>query len=151
MDRNFKVCLILSGAMVFLLGLVLIGSLALVYLNKDKIAKGFEDWTEDVKQHVEEGKTFGEETDQDGCLGEALRQSEGKGSFGALPPSLFLTGCLKTAHESEGFCDDAPEQTEIVATALWSQRRCGELDRAGDQACVQIMQSMQRHCQEGAG
>ena len=57
---------------------------------------------------------------------------------------------MDTAVESEGFCDEAPERTEIIATAMWATRRCGEIGREGDQGCVQIMQSVQRFC-EGEG
>jgi hypothetical protein len=146
MERNFKVCLIVGASLLFLLGLVIIGSGTLIYLNRDKLAQGFKKWTESVKEEAEQGEEFGAETDQDGCLQEALRQSEGKGSFGAVQPTLFLTGCLRSAEETEGFCDDVPPATEIMATVMWSQRQCAAIERTNDQACIQVMQSKQRFC-----
>ncbi len=148
MDRNFKVCLIISGVMVFLAGLVVVGSLTILFLNRDKIADGFEDWTDDVKQEAERGEQFGSTTDQDGCLDESLGRTEGQGVLSAVPASLFLHGCLESAAPSEGFCDDAPGMGEILATATWTQSECAERGLEDDQACVQIMQRVLRYCHE---
>ena len=149
MNRNLKVCLIIAGALIFLAGLVVVGSVSILYLNRDKLAEGIQDWTEDVKGRAQEGEAFGASTDQKGCLDEALLRTEGKGSFGAVAPSLFLAGCLNAAAPTEGFCEGSPPAGEILATVAWTRQRCAEVDRPNDQGCLHLMQAVQRLCNDG--
>ena len=148
MDRGLKTCLIIGGVLVFLGGLAVVGSVTVLYLNKDKIAEGFEELTDDMKVQMEEGKAFGTSADEDGCLQEGLRRIEGKGPFAAVGASLFLTGCFEEAGPSPGFCEDVPAESEIIASATWRNERCAAEGQGGDQGCVQLVSVVQRHCGE---
>jgi hypothetical protein len=139
MKHDVKVFLWVGAAVLGLLGLLVVGAGTLLYLNKDRLLTGGRD-------AIEEGRKFGESATQDACLDEALRQAEGKGPFGSIGPNLFLAGCLRSAQESNGFCDDVPPTGEIMASATWRGGRCAEAGRPNDQACVQLMSSVQRHC-----
>ena len=148
MDKNAKTCLIIAAALVFLGGLVTIGSVTVIYLNRDKIADSFQDWTDEMEATGEEGRAFGESTDQQGCVDEGMRRVEGKDSLAAIAPVGFVSACLQTAAESEGFCDDVPEATDIFDSALWPSQRCTGMDTGSDEGCQAMMQVVMGYCQE---
>lgn len=150
MDKNLKTCLIIFAALVFLGGLVTIGSITVIYLNRDKIAEGFEQWTDEMEATGEEGRTFGEGTDQNGCVDEGLRRVEGKSSIAAIAPVGFVSACLQTAAESEGFCDEVPKATDIFDSVFWPQGHCEEMDSGSIEGCQAIMQVVMGYCQERA-
>jgi len=149
-DKNLKTCLIVVAVLVFLGGLVTIGSITVIYLNRDKIADGFQEWTGEVEATVEDGRGYSEGADQKGCVDEGLRRVEGKSSLAAIGPVGFVNACLQTAAESDGFCDGVPGATEIWDSAFWAQSRCEEMGKGSDQGCQAVMQAVMGHCQEKA-
>lgn len=148
MNPNLRVCLIVAGVLVFLLGLVIIGSGTLIYLNRDKLKQGAQKIAQNLEKHADAGRAFGETSDQQGCLDEALARAEGAASLTALGPSIFFKSCLRTAAVSEGFCDGTPESTpsQIFSIATWPQTQCVEAGLPNNQACLQIMGDKLEHC-----
>ncbi|MGH9750298.1 MAG: hypothetical protein ACRD6R_10280 [Candidatus Polarisedimenticolia bacterium] len=93
-----------------------------------------------------EGSAFGRDTDERGCLAEALRRVEGDSGFRAgIAASMFVTACLETGATSEGFCDEVPPTSEILTGGGWRAARCRE---AGLDAtvCGTILKQVQSHC-----
>ena len=139
MGREIKILLIVLASIVALAGLVIVGAGTILYLNKDKLVEG-------AKDLMAEGAQFGEETDERGCLDEAMSRAEGAGNLGAIRPSLFLGACLRAAAPAEGFCEGVPAPGDIMKTVSWAAERCAAAGRPNDQACTHLMQAVQRHC-----
>ena len=146
MERNLKVCLVIGGVAVFVIGLVIVGSGTIIYLNRDKLSDSFDNWMEGMDEHRQQGEEFGTTVDEQGCLDEALSRTDGKGTSTAIAAGVFMRGCFESAQATEGFCDEAPSESEILATVTWSQQRCATLGRVNDQACISVMQIMQNYC-----
>lgn len=94
-----------------------------------------------------EGQEFGRQTDNAGCLNEALTRHRARPNFSdAIANNLFLNGCLETSRRTPGFCDGVPRADEFQATINWQLQRCREANLQ-DNYCGQIFQQVQRHCE----
>ncbi|MEZ5365943.1 MAG: hypothetical protein R2748_27330 [Bryobacterales bacterium] len=146
MNSNLRVCLIVASVMAFLLGLVVIGSGTLVYLNWDKIKTGVHTIAEHMEKRADEGREFGESSNEQGCLDESLKRADGTGAFSALAPSIFFKACLEKAPAANGFCEGTPDATQFLALATWPQGQCAEAGMPNNQGCLQVMQAKLEHC-----
>jgi len=96
---------------------------------------------------MKQGSAFGKNTDNQGCLDEALsRYKQNKGLGGGISTGLFLTSCLNDSRPTPNFCDDVPRPTEFIKAAQWQLRKCAE---AGipDQYCRQLYGQVQQYCE----
>jgi hypothetical protein len=102
---------------------------------------------EQLEQLVEEGKKFGVNTDNEGCLNEALaRHKRDKSVMGQISTGGFLGVCLEVSKPSPGFCDGVPPQNEIMKSASWSLKKCSDAGLQNDGGCKQIFGVVQKHC-----
>jgi hypothetical protein len=102
---------------------------------------------EAARQAHEEGVQFGEETDDGGCLHEALARHRQAGGFGqSIAHNVFLKGCLSSSEQTDGFCDGVPKRTQIVASATWQTKRCAGAGFT-DASCRQLFAQVQEYCE----
>lgn len=106
---------------------------------------------EAAKQTVEEGQTYGRDSDEWRCVNEALdRYRSDRGMTSAIKTRIFLKSCLEASGGAAGFCDGVPGITEFTRTVSWRQEKCEQANLAGDQFCPQFFEEMQKYCL-GAG
>ena len=131
-----------------LAGLLLVSVLSCVGLrmwfdaNRDDLANMGQ---EAEAAGIEHGLT----TDQVGCVDEALAQQADCGGFDPMCEAqngIFLKACLSAAQANARFCDDVPQRSDIMDSAVWAVGTCANLGRPDDQACGRLMQNVQDHC-----
>jgi hypothetical protein len=107
--------------------------------NRDKLLQG-------TKRTLDEGREFGKNTDNDGCVTEALsRHKQDRGFISSISQSLFVRACLESSQPSTGFCDGVPSKNQIISGAQWQVRKCKEAGLS-DQYCQQIFAQVQEYC-----
>jgi len=107
------------------------------------------EFMESARQAHAEGVQFGEETDDEGCLVEALVRHKQAGGFGqAIAHNLFLKGCLSASEPTDGFCDGVPKRTRVVASATWRSKTCVKAGYT-DPFCQQLFAQVQEYCESG--
>lgn len=100
------------GCSVLLIGAIAItvgGYFAINYLEKTV--------GENYAKFEAEGREFGANTDQQGCMDEGMRRSKSAGLIdlsGGLQLASFTDACLKASRATAGFCDGVP--------SLWSMK-----------------------------
>lgn len=133
--------LIIAGVFIVLvvIGLILTG----VYWwsnNKDALmAKG--------KALVEEGQKAGRQTDNQGCVDQAItRYKTDPGFTTGISTGIFMESCLRVSSPTPGFCDEVPHETEFIKSGKWQLAQCERVGLASDQYCRQIFQGVERFC-----
>jgi hypothetical protein len=108
--------------------------------NKDRIAAG-------AKKSMEDGAAFGRQTDNQGCVDEALaRHKRDNGFTSAIANNLFLQGCLRASRPTPNFCDAVPRQSEITKSISWRLDKCAEAG-VNDQYCGNLFAQVQTFCE----
>jgi hypothetical protein len=140
MSKTVAIVLSIIGGL-FLLAIIVVGGVVFwVYQNKDRLVHSAE-------QLVKEGKEFGEKTNNEGCLQEALSRHKRDKSFtGKISTQGFLTVCLQASASSSGFCDGVPGQKEILKSANWVLKKCADAGLQNDQGCQQLFSVVQTYC-----
>ena len=109
------------------------------YYGKDMIAA--------AEQSLTEGQTFGSDSDEWRCMNETLdRYRADRSLTSALKTRIFLQGCLDASGGAAGFCDGVPGIMEFSRTVSWREEKCEQSNLAGDQACPQFFEEMQKYC-----
>ena len=109
------------------------------YYGKDMIVA--------IEQSLDEGKTFGGDSDEWRCMNEALdRHRAARDITSAIKTRIFLQGCLDASSGAAGFCDGVPGIFEFSRTISWRQEKCEQANLAGDQGCQQLFEEMQKYC-----
>jgi hypothetical protein len=102
---------------------------------------------EGVQKSEKEGRDFGQNIESDRCVDEAISRDRKSSSMtSAISNSIFLQGCLRTAHESAGFCTGVPKPTQIIDSPKWQIDQCRKRGAGNDQFCPQLMKQVQDHC-----
>jgi hypothetical protein len=140
MSKTLTIVLSIIGGL-FLLVIIAVGGVVYwVYQNKDE-------WVRSAEQLMDEGKKFGVNTNNEGCLNEALaRHKRDKSLRGNISTPAFLTVCLQVSKPSPGFCDGVPQQNERMKSASWSLKKCSDAGLQSDQGCQAIFGIVQSHC-----
>jgi hypothetical protein len=140
MSKPLTIVLSIIGGL-FLLGIIAVGgAFYWVYQNKGK-------WIESAERLVEEGKKFGVNNNNEGCLKEALaRHKRDKSTMGQIATQTFLNVCLEASKPSPGFCDGVPQQNEILKSASWALKKCSDAGLQNDPGCKTIFGAVQSHC-----
>jgi hypothetical protein len=97
-------------------------------------------------RNVEQGVAFGRQTDEAGCLAEAIaRYKANPGLGGSLATGMFEQGCFRVSRPTPGFCDGVPGSMDILRGGRWQLEQSR---RAGihDQFSGQIFAQLQAHC-----
>src|SRR5215813_14897215 len=137
MSQGWKVTLwIIAGLM--LLIIVGVGGLVFwVYQNKDQ-------WIENVKKIEKNADEYGRNTDNAGCLKEALsRQKRDNSVSGTIANNLFLQSCLHSSAPTPGFCDGVPSEKEFVKHISWLSTQCSKAGLPNDRNCQRLFIAVQ--------
>jgi hypothetical protein len=137
----------------FLKALLVVGVLIVVLLIIAGVAgyswysKHGREFMEAARNAQAEGVQFGEETDDQGCLDEALARHKKAGGFSqAIAHNLFLKGCLSSSEQTDGFCEGVPRRIQVMASAAWQIKKCGAAG-FNDPFCRQIFGQVQEYCE----
>ncbi len=97
---------------------VIVGGVVWWSRNKDKLlARG--------KEVMTEGRDFGRNTDNQGCVDESMsRYKKEPGFTNAISTSLFTRACLDASRATPGFCSDVPKPTEFIKSGQWRVEQC---------------------------
>ena len=93
-----------------------------------------------------QGLAFGRQTDESGCLNEAVtRYKRNGGMTGYMAAGLFVKACWTSSRPSDGFCDQVPKPLDLLRAPRWQleQSRRAGIDR---QYGGQIFSLQQMHC-----
>ena len=102
-----------------------------------------------AQKTMDEGKQFGKQTDNQGCVDEGAsryRKAEGFGEM--MGSSIFLRACLDASRETPGFCDAVPGPLEFTKTAKWRVEQCDKYGMSGRSDCGSLFQQVQQYCEE---
>jgi hypothetical protein len=104
------------------------------------------------KQGIEEGRQFGEQTDNQGCVDEGVaRQRKAVGFSDLIKSSVFMRSCLDASRPVPNFCDGVPGALQFMKTAEWRKAQCARYGLTEAQQCSQLFQQVQQFCeQQGA-
>jgi len=138
-----KVLLIVAVVIVVLVLGVIGAGVYYVSRNKDAwIAKG--------KAVATEGRDFGRNSDNQGCVDESISRYKKEPGFGsALSNSIFMQSCLDSSRPTPNFCTDVPKATEFMKSAQWRVDQCRKIDLSSDSYCQQLFQPVQQFCERG--
>ena len=133
--------LIIAGVLIVLLVIGVIG--AGVYWwsnNKDALMAK-------AKALVEEGQEAGRQTDNQGCVDQAIaRYKADRGFTNGISSGIFMESCLRVSSPTPGFCDEVPRETEFIKSGKWQEAQCERVGLASDQYCRQLFQGVERFC-----
>jgi hypothetical protein len=133
--------LIIAGVLIVLLVIGVIG--AGVYWwsnNKDALMAK-------AKALVEEGQEAGRQTDNQGCVDQAITRYKADRSFtNGISSGIFMESCLRVSSPTPGFCDEVPRETEFIKSGTWQEAQCERVGLASDQYCRQLFQGVERFC-----
>jgi len=140
-----KALLAVAIIIVLLVVGVIVGGVVWWSRNKDKLlARG--------KEVMTEGRDFGRNTDNQGCVDESMsRYKKEPGFTSAISTSLFTRACLDASRATPGFCSDVPKPTEFIKSGQWRVEQCRRVDLSKDSYCQQLFQPVQEFCQREAG
>ena len=100
------------------------------------------DLAEASRKNVEQGMAFGRQTDQAGCLDEAIaRYKANRGLSGSLATGLFEQGCFRVSQPTAGFCTGVPHPADILRGGRWQMeqsRKAGIYDQFSGQVFAQV-------------
>ncbi len=100
-----------------------------------------------ARQGMEEGRAFGQTTDNPGCVAVALeRIADCEGFDCELVVQAFLGGCLASSEATPGFCTRVPGQREILGTVRWRAGICDAEQLPSDGSCGRLLNSVQEFC-----
>lgn len=146
MPKWVKIVLLVGG-LLFLSFFAMCGACAYASYDLGK------DVMEQAPQMVAEAERDALDTDQDGCLDNALERGAACEKMGPIDASkcialtqIYAKACFAEAKESDGFCDGLPEGGQLTDMISWPIKRCTDLGREGSQSCAQIVQSVLEHC-----
>ena len=138
-----KVLLIVAVVIVVLVLGVIGAGVYYVSRNKDAwIAKG--------KAVASEGRDFGRNSDNQGCVDESISRYKKEPGLGtAISNSIFMQSCLDSSRPTPGFCTDVPKTTEFIKSGQWRVEQCRKIDLSSDSYCQQLFQPVQHFCERG--
>ena len=90
------------------------------YVSRNKDA-----WIAKGKAVATEGRDFGRNSDNQGCVDESIsRYKKEPGFTSAISNSLFMRSCLDSSRATPGFCTDVPKTTEFIKSGQWRVEQC---------------------------
>ena len=123
---------------------VVVGGVVWWSRNKDKLMGR-------AKEVMTEGREFGRNTDNQGCVDETLvRYKKEPGFTSVISLSIFSRVCLDASRPTPGFCNDVPKPTEFIKSGQWRAEQCRRADLSSDSYCRQLFQPVQEFCERGA-
>jgi hypothetical protein len=134
--------LLIALVIIVLLGLAVVG-IGVFYVMRNKDA-----WLAKGKEVAEEGKRFGNTTDNKGCVDESIGRYKKDGGFtGIISNTIFMRTCLESSQPTPGFCEDVPKSTEFMKSAEWRLKQCRQAGLQGDSNCQNLFTPIQQFCE----
>jgi hypothetical protein len=134
--------IVLAVIVVLVVGAIVAG---VYYVSRNKDA-----WLAKGKAVMTEGKDFGRNSDNQGCVDESIsRYKKEPGFTSAISNSLFMQACLDASRPTPNFCSDVPKATEFMKSAQWRVDQCRRIDLSSDSYCQQLFQPVQQFCERG--
>ena len=141
MSQGWKVTLWILGGLSLLIIIGIGGLVFWVYQNKDQ-------WIETVRKVEKDADEYGRNTDNAGCLKEALsRQKRDKSFSGSIATNVFLQTCLRSSAPTPGFCEGVPSEKEFVKYITWVSNQCSKAGLSNNNNCQRLFQAVQKHCE----
>ena len=135
--------IVLLVIVVLVVGAVVAG---VYYVSRNKDA-----WLAKAKSAATEGRDFGHDTDNQGCVDESISRYKKDRGFGtAIGSSLFMRSCLDASRPTPGFCDDVPGPTEFIKSAQWRIAQCRRVNLSSDSNCQNLFSSVEQFCEQKA-
>ena len=136
--------LLIVVVVIVLLVLGCIGA-GVYYVSRNKDA-----WIAKGKAVATEGRDFGRNSDNQGCVDESISHyKKDPGFTSAISNSLFMRACLDSSRPTPNFCTDVPKATEFMKSAQWRVEQCRHIDLSSDSYCQQLFQPVQQFCERG--
>lgn len=133
--------LIIAGVLIILLVIGVIGAGVYWWSNNKDVLMA------KAKALVEEGQEAGRQTDNQGCVDQAVaRYKGGPGFTNGISSGIFMESCLRVSRPTPGFCNEVPRETELIKSAKWQQAECERVGLSSDQYCRQLFQGVERFC-----
>ena len=124
--------------------LCVIGTVGLGAYLWSRYGRGMVESTE--KQH-DQGLAFGRQTDESGCLNEAIARYKRNGGFtGYMPAGAFVQSCWRSSRPTDGFCDQVPKPFDLLTGARWKRAQASRVG-IDQQYGGQIFVLQQAHCE----
>jgi hypothetical protein len=128
---------------VLLVGAVVVGGVVWLSRNKERLMGR-------AKEVMTEGRDFGRNTDNQGCMDETVsRYKKEPGFSNAISTTIFTRACLDASRPTPGFCDDVPQPTEFIKSGQWTKEQCSRVGLSSDRYCQQVFQPEQAFCAKG--
>lgn len=120
---------------------VIVGGVVWWSRNKEKLMGR-------AKEVMTEGRDFGRNTDNQGCVDETLaRYKKEPGFASGISAGIFSRACLDASRPTPGFCNDVPRPTEFIKSGQWRVEQCRRADLSSDSYCQQLFQPVQEFCE----
>jgi hypothetical protein len=133
--------IVLLVGILLVVGVIAAGGFWL-YRNKDALVAK-------TKAIAEEGRNFGENSDNQGCVNETIsRYKADPGFMSAMSNAIFVRICLDSSRATPGFCDAVPKQTEFRRTAQWRKEQCRRVGLERDSYCPSLFTPVQQFCEK---
>jgi hypothetical protein len=141
MSRTAKIILTIAASLVVMaVGVVGLAAFLWARHGRDLLDAG--------TKHYDQGVAFGQQTDEQGCLDQAItRYKADRGMGGSLGAGIFVRGCWHTSRPTPGLCAPVPTPLDILRATRWQleQTRKAGIDKdLGGQIFVQ----MRNYCAE---
>ena len=134
--------LIIVAIVVVVLVVAVVG-VGVFYVMRNKDA-----WLARGKEVAEEGKRFGNTTDNQGCVDEGLsRYKKEPGFTSILSNTIFMRTCLESSKPTPGFCDQVPKQTDFIKAAEWKLKQCRLAGLQNDSNCQNLFTPVMQFCE----
>lgn len=139
-----KALLAVAIVVVLLVVGVVVGGVVWWSRNKDKLMGR-------AKEVMTEGREYGRNTDNQGCVNESVARYKKEPGFGSvISTSLFTRTCLDASRPTPGFCSDVPKSLEFMKSGEWRTAQCRRVDLSTDSYCQQLFQPVQEFCERKA-
>jgi hypothetical protein len=140
MSKGWKIGLSVLAGMFLLLVLAGGGCLYVLSRYGREIGEG-------AKKSETEGESFGQNSDEAGCLKEALARNKKNNSItNIVSVNVFLGKCLQNSEPAQGFCENVPPRGDKNESKAWTSKRCAEAGQSG-LTCEAMFQVVQNHCE----
>lgn len=128
-----------AKALLTTLGVIVVLVIGAIVFGVVYVARNKDAWTAKGREVAAEGKNFGANSDNQGCVDETVvRYKREPGYFNALKASLFTQGCLEESRPTPGFCDRVPVG-DMTKLTEWRARQCEHYDLAKDPNCERFL------------
>jgi|SRR6185436_16559787 len=134
--------LLIIFVVVLVLAIGVIGA-GVFYVVRNKDA-----WLAKGKEVAEQGRSFGNTTDNQGCVDESMsRYKKEPGLMSVLSNTIFMRMCLETSRPTPGFCEDVPKANEFMKSADWRLKQCRLAGLQSDSNCQNLFTPVQQYCE----